>query len=623
MKEHIVRISAPSPDGKSPLKSRPSNESYFYPVTRAVSFWPQVNGNGAFFEEDKLAPLVNSSDEEDTFIGKLVNIWHDKGTQTGNRIIGAIKDQAVVPGSGVDLMARIDRKAADVYGITPDDFKADGEYCSSSIEIFCDFDRSTWVALTNPGSKDLNDQTIFTPEQADDMGMSRTALTGYKYQDKYEVVEGMWPLRCRGLAFLDDPADPTANVFELAASRTRNTMSMTLDELLANKQALTPGQYHADPGFLSDKKERYQLDTPEHVKSAASLFGMNKDKYSPEEQRHILSAISEARTRLGMKPTDDERASFSNDAGDTYDVGYGLGDDSIPGCYFDVTCSDMSDEECQSLPDEAFASVYTTADGHSKVRKGPLYRTVDDVKNNRPEPGLVKSAMASLSKPAYSGGYDLNPNLHAAARNKVREAHKQLFPQGATKVDPKEKEVIEQAAFQKGAESRNDEVAGLNSQVSELTTKVTTLTDSLTSVTTERDEAAAKLASVSDEKAGLEQKIAVKEAEELAAKRLTELSEIDGFVAGTDDEKAALLADLAKEDEVSFRLRKQDEVNASLQRQLEAARKAAASNKDEKAGKDEEQAARERVLALQLDDVPVHGAMGKDGSVIDASACLM
>lgn len=619
-KEFIVRVSAPSPTGKSPLKSRESNESYFYPVTRAVSFWPVVNGNGAFFEEDKLAPLVNSTDEEDGFIGKLVNLWHKKGVDTGNQIIGAIKDQAVVPGSGIDLLARIDRKAADTYGITPEDFAPDGEYSSSSIEIWCDFDKSIFVALTNTSSNKLDDQTIFTADEAEKIGMDRTAKTGYRYQDKYEVVEGMWPLRCRGLAFMDDPADSTANVFELAASMQRGKR-MTLDELLASKEALTPGKYHADPGFLEDKKERYQLDTPDNVRSAESLFGMNKDKYTDEQQRHIESEMSEARTRLGMKQADQENSSMTDDSG-FVDAPFSISDFNSPThSYDEVKCSDMSDEECNKLPDEAFAASYTTADGHSRVRKLPLYRTKADYASGKPEPGLVKAAIMSLGKSTYEGGVDLHPNLHAEARNKVRTAHKQLYPQGANQVDPKEKEAIEQAAFEKGVQSKADEIANLNAQVATLTSERDSAKAESADFKTKHDEIATKLATIEEEKASLTKTIEDKKAEELANTRLSELSKIEGFSAGkTDEEKASLLDTLKAESETDYKFRHNAETIASLQRKVAAGPVKAAQ---EDASKQGEEAAALRARSMSLDGMPVFGAKNEDGTEADATFALM
>jgi len=59
---------------------------------------------------------------------------------------------------------------------------------------------------------------------------------------------------------------------------------------------------YADPGFQKDKQKRYPLDTAEHVRAAASYFGMpkNAEKYTPEQRSHIKAAIAAAESRLGI-----------------------------------------------------------------------------------------------------------------------------------------------------------------------------------------------------------------------------------------------------------------------------------------------------------------------------------
>lgn len=59
---------------------------------------------------------------------------------------------------------------------------------------------------------------------------------------------------------------------------------------------------YADPGYQEDKKERYPLDTEEHVRAAASYFGKqsNKDKYSAEQQKKIQAKIDAAEKKFGI-----------------------------------------------------------------------------------------------------------------------------------------------------------------------------------------------------------------------------------------------------------------------------------------------------------------------------------
>lgn len=53
---------------------------------------------------------------------------------------------------------------------------------------------------------------------------------------------------------------------------------------------------YADPGYQEDKKERYPIDTPEHIRSAWNYIHKGRDsgKYSPEHlsaiKRRIVSA---------------------------------------------------------------------------------------------------------------------------------------------------------------------------------------------------------------------------------------------------------------------------------------------------------------------------------------------
>jgi len=59
---------------------------------------------------------------------------------------------------------------------------------------------------------------------------------------------------------------------------------------------------YADPGFQSDKKKRYPLDTEKHVRAAASYFGMekNRSKYSSSQQKAIASKIAAAEKKFGI-----------------------------------------------------------------------------------------------------------------------------------------------------------------------------------------------------------------------------------------------------------------------------------------------------------------------------------
>lgn len=76
---------------------------------------------------------------------------------------------------------------------------------------------------------------------------------------------------------------------------------------LAIKKALDKTPYgddvkYADPGFQADKVKRYPLDTVEHIRAAASYFGMpkNRAEYTAEQIKHISDAIAEAEAQHGI-----------------------------------------------------------------------------------------------------------------------------------------------------------------------------------------------------------------------------------------------------------------------------------------------------------------------------------
>lgn len=72
--------------------------------------------------------------------------------------------------------------------------------------------------------------------------------------------------------------------------------------------ANTAGSSYADPGYQPDKLKRYPLDTPEHVRAAASYFGMpkNRDKYTPAQQKDIQARIDAAKKKHGIGSSYDD-----------------------------------------------------------------------------------------------------------------------------------------------------------------------------------------------------------------------------------------------------------------------------------------------------------------------------
>lgn len=59
---------------------------------------------------------------------------------------------------------------------------------------------------------------------------------------------------------------------------------------------------YADPGYQTDGKARYPIDTEEHVRAALSYWGKpdNKAPYSAKQQAAITAAIHRAARRFGI-----------------------------------------------------------------------------------------------------------------------------------------------------------------------------------------------------------------------------------------------------------------------------------------------------------------------------------
>jgi hypothetical protein len=78
------------------------------------------------------------------------------------------------------------------------------------------------------------------------------------------------------------------------------------------------GKY-GDVAYADETNKKYPIDTEEHVKAAASYFGMpkNRDKYSAEEQKTIDAKIAAAEKKFGIgeakKAADDESKEDTKD----------------------------------------------------------------------------------------------------------------------------------------------------------------------------------------------------------------------------------------------------------------------------------------------------------------------
>jgi hypothetical protein len=216
MDDELAILSVPTPAGKSPLSVPPSNTEHAYTVGRAMSFWPVVNGNGATWFEEEISKLyANGDDPNLTFKGKLVNIDHSVGRGRGSIIIGVTLQEKYIAGVGVDVLNQLDKRCLADHGLVPEDFAMNGDYSKQSVEINCDRSLSKFIVMLKPNSTRIEDQKVYSAEEAATMGLQRGTL----YDGKYRVVEACVPRRIRGVAMVGNPADTTAQVFDIAASK--------------------------------------------------------------------------------------------------------------------------------------------------------------------------------------------------------------------------------------------------------------------------------------------------------------------------------------------------------------------------------------------------------------------
>lgn len=216
MEDELAILSVPTPAGKSTMSVPASNMQFVYTAGRAMSFWPIKNGNDATWIEADIAPLyANNEDSNLSFKGKLVNIDHSIGRGKGSIILGTTIAEKYIAGVGIDVLNQLDRRCLEDNDLKADDFGLNGEYSKQSVEVNVDRTKSKFIVMVSPNSTRLEDQKIYSAEEAAAMGIRRGEL----YDGKFKVVEACYPIRVRGVAMVGNPADTTANVYDIAASQ--------------------------------------------------------------------------------------------------------------------------------------------------------------------------------------------------------------------------------------------------------------------------------------------------------------------------------------------------------------------------------------------------------------------
>jgi hypothetical protein len=270
-----------------------ADPDYFYGAAKLCSEFPQQTLKATTYEPEDL-----TEDILDTLLGVQVNLRHDKIKQVVGNVIGYDK----VDG-GVEIAMRFDREQAAAHGLDPEDMKRGNCFSSVSLEISKDPTDSIFYVLDN--QHNITKQIPYT--QGVSMGMRRTLDSDtepYKFQGS-RVIERLKPLRFTGVGLVPNPADLQAKVYAVAAdaeSEDRLKVLTAEKETADSKMPYGKDVEYADPGFLADGVHRYPLNSPEHVRAAASYFSNpdNSGQYSPPQRAHIARAIAEAEKRHGI-----------------------------------------------------------------------------------------------------------------------------------------------------------------------------------------------------------------------------------------------------------------------------------------------------------------------------------
>ena len=99
--------------------------------------------------------------------------------------------------------------------------------------------------------------------------------------------------------------DGTYTGYSMGGSGRRVEKSGRSDVSEAEKNAAE--EKYGDVEFLDEKNKKYPVDTPEHVRAAASYFGMEKNraKYSSEDQAKMDKKLAAAKKKFDIGDEDD------------------------------------------------------------------------------------------------------------------------------------------------------------------------------------------------------------------------------------------------------------------------------------------------------------------------------
>ncbi len=115
----------------------------------------------------------------------------------------------------------------------------------------------------------------------------------------------------------EDPAAETMTEAEISDERLRDLVQEAVESVLSATEA-TKAPYgdvkYADPGYKSDKKKRYPLDTAERAKAAWAYINVaaNQKGYTSTQLSRVKSRIKNAAKKFGIDVQEDYTAAVSD-----------------------------------------------------------------------------------------------------------------------------------------------------------------------------------------------------------------------------------------------------------------------------------------------------------------------
>lgn len=605
MKE-LSKVKTYSPPADSKLSLPEPTDSHFFTAGRAISFWPKINANGyTLFKEDVSPSLVQ------TLVCSTTDLDHIKlgygatsneVTGTNNSTMGAIH-QAELLDDGIDVVCKLERELVHALGYAPEDFEpGKGIFSSYSQESDFRADEGKYIVVDKADPTKIL-RTLSYKEGvalgfADKSGkplVSQQDITGkwhYKEFSGGNVFYAFKPVSFCGVGHVAHPADDTALIYKLAASRELAGMDLQYADLNPSPEFYkkhgvkgSDGQYHLPlppKGHPDAKRYARAVLTRAHQVT----------KLTPEQ---VASQVRKAKEILGESskalsdwyPGMDQSGNPGNEMTQLFAGMQNTFDNNIWGgdimSHPDILTSDgeFSQEDDGDEPDDHYVCCYSDADYANKADGNPLIVKhklfkIKDAKGKLDRPRLISAYRTLMGTRGDIHKLESIPDkvrMHALAR--VRQGLNETIPtiketssvhmtteEELQALDAKieemktAKKLVSYADFQ----AVETKAATAEQEIAALKEKVTLLTSSLTEKETELGEIKAK---------------------ELSSARIAELEAVLPF---TEDEKKAdthveYVKSLASFDDSRFEVEKLKRENLALKKANSSVQKSLSSHK--------------------------------------------